>query len=94
MCGTFVYDAYFLSYAWWKRRKKKKKTSGATPLELLVDKLWWDGPEPPVKNTAAESPADFEEDLTPECLKELKIVKFITLEIKPLYGISYSAYIM
>ena len=44
---------------------------GATPLELLVNKLWRDGPEPPAESTAAEEQSDIE-DLPLECLEELR----------------------
>ena len=44
---------------------------GATPLELLVNKLWRDGPEPPVESPAAEDPFEIESP-PPECLKELR----------------------
>ena len=44
---------------------------GATPLELLVNKLWRDGPEVPLGH------ADIEEisgsEILPECLKELRV---------------------
>ena len=43
---------------------------GATPLELLVNRLWRDGPEPPAESTAAEEQSDVE-DLPLECLEEL-----------------------
>ena len=44
---------------------------GATPLELLVNKLWRDGPEPPVESPAAEDPSEIE-SFPPECLEELR----------------------
>ena len=42
---------------------------GATPLELLVNKLWRDGPEVPLGRADIEEPSDAE--ILPECLKEL-----------------------
>ena len=44
---------------------------GAIPLELLVNKLWRDGPEPPAESTAAEKQSDVE-GLPLECLEELR----------------------
>ena len=44
---------------------------GATPLELLVNKLWRDGPEPSVESPATEDPSEIE-SLPPECLEELR----------------------
>ena len=44
---------------------------GATPLELLVNKLWRDGPEPPIESIGVEDSTDTE-DLPPECLEELR----------------------
>ena len=44
---------------------------GATPLELLVNKLWRDGPEPPIESIGTEDSTDTE-DLPPECLEELR----------------------
>ena len=44
---------------------------GATPLELLVNKLWRDGPELPLGHADIEEPSDAE--ILPECLKELRV---------------------
>ena len=44
---------------------------GATPLELLVNKLWHDGPELPLGHADNEEPSDAE--ILPECLKELRV---------------------
>ena len=43
---------------------------GATPLEVLVNKLSRDGPEPPIERIGTENSTDTE-DLPLECLKEL-----------------------
>ena len=43
---------------------------GATPLELLVNKLWRNGPEVPLGRADVEEPSDGE--ILPECIKELR----------------------
>ena len=44
---------------------------GATPLELLINKMWRDGPEVPLGRADIEEPSDAE--ILPECLKELRV---------------------
>ena len=43
---------------------------GAAPLELLVNKLWRDGPEVPLEHAVVEEQS--EADVPPECLEELR----------------------